>query len=85
MLGTPVLWLLVLVPILAQLPLLLFMMRHIEIDEAPERNPGDVWGEAAYDDWQQASEPPSSATRCRHCGAENEGGYRYCANCAARL
>lgn len=85
MLGTPVLWLLVLVPILAQLPLLLLLMRHIEIDEAPERMPGDVWGDAAYDDWQQASEPPSSETACHHCGAMNDPGYRFCENCASRL
>lgn len=85
MLGTPVLWLLLVVPILAQVPLLLLLMRHIEIEEAPQRAPGDIWGEAAYDDWEQASESPSSATRCRHCGAANEGGYRFCENCTARL
>ena len=84
MLGTPLLWLLMLVPILAQIPLLLLLMRHIEIEEAPERAPGDVWGETAYEDWQQASEPPEPG-RCRHCGAENEGGYQFCQNCAARL
>jgi len=85
MLGTPVLWLLVVVPILAQIPLLLLLMRHIKIEENPQRMPGDIWGEAAYEDWEQAAEPPSSATQCHHCGAVNKGGYRFCENCTARL
>jgi hypothetical protein len=85
MLGGPVLWLLVLVPILLQIPLLLFLMRNMEVDEAPERAPGDVWGDDAYDDWEQASEVPSAGTRCRNCGAENEAGFQFCGNCASRL
>jgi hypothetical protein len=85
MLGSPVLWLLVVVPILAQIPLLLLLMRHIEIEEEPRRAPGDIWGETAYEDWEQAAGPPSSANRCRRCGAENEAGYRFCGTCTARL
>ncbi|MFB6220702.1 MAG: zinc ribbon domain-containing protein [Halolamina sp.] len=85
MLGGPVLWLLVLVPILLQIPLLLFLMRNMEVDEAPERAPGDVWGEDAYDDWEQAGAAPSEVTRCRNCGAENDPGYQFCGNCTSRL
>ena len=85
MLGSPVLWLLMVVPIAAQIPLLLLLMRYVKVEEAPERAPGDVWGEAAYDDWQQASEAPTSATQCHHCGIENDAGYQFCENCAARL
>jgi hypothetical protein len=85
MLGTPVLWLLVLVPIVAQIPLLLLLRRYVQVEEHPQRAPGDVWGADAYEDWEQASEAPSTAGRCRHCGAENEAGFRFCENCVGRL
>jgi len=81
----PVLWLLVLVPILLQIPLLLYLQRHMEVDDAPERTPGDIWGEDAYEDWDEASAAPAEGTRCRHCGAENEPGFQFCGSCASRL
>lgn len=89
MASTLLLWLLLLVPIAAQVPLLLYLMRHIEIEETPRRQPGDIWGQDGRQRWKEAR-PDRAATAfetavCRRCGSENEQGYRFCENCAGRL
>lgn len=92
------LWLLLVVPIAAQVPLLWFMMNRIEIDEAPDYSGAEIWGGedddgAAYRRELGDSGPATARTeaatdgrmRCQHCGTENDPAYRYCQGCARRL
>ena len=91
------LWLLLVVPIAAQVPLLWFMMNRMEIDEAPEYTGAEIWGGedddgAAYRRELGDSGPATTrtevadgTTRCQHCGTENVPAYRYCRGCARRL
>lgn len=83
------LWLLLLVPIAAQVPLLLYLMRHMEIEEEPARQASDIWGHDGRQRWNEAR-PDRTATSsetpiCRRCGSENEQGYRFCQSCVGRL
>lgn len=89
MAETLVLWLILLVPIAAQVPLLLYMMRHIDIAEDPPRQGEDIWGPDGTRRWDE-SRPDRTTTSgrvpvCRHCRTENEPGYRFCQNCAGPL
>lgn len=89
MASTLLLWLLLLVPIAAQVPLMLYLMRHIEIEETPQRQPGDIWGQEGRQRWNEVR-PDRAATAsegavCRRCGAANEPGYRFCENCVGQL
>lgn len=89
MAETLLLWALLVVPIAAQVPLLLYLMRHIEIEENPPRQTADIWGPDGLDRWDEVR-PDRAATaaqapRCRHCGSENERSYRFCRNCVAPL
>lgn len=99
MAETLFLWLLLVVPIAAQVPLLLYMMRHIQIEEEPTHRSQEVWG---YDDPNHGSESEPArtttvaATRptrtaadgnsvCPRCAAVNDPGYRFCHNCVGAL
>lgn len=95
--NTALLWLLLVIPIAIQLPLLWFMMSRIEIDEAPDHTGAEIWGGedddgAAYR--RQLSEGGHTAaragatngeTRCQRCGTANDPAYSYCRGCARRL
>ena len=96
--DTAVLWLLFVVPVAAQIPLLLYMTSRIEIDEAPDQAGSEIWGGededgAAYRRRLSESGPAAAreasatdgTTRCRNCGTENDPAYRYCQGCARRL
>ncbi|GAB7011900.1 hypothetical protein ACFQEQ_08675 [Halolamina salina] len=96
--DTAVLWLLLVIPIAIQVPLLWFMMSRMEIDEAPDHTGSDIWGGededgAAYRRRLSESGPAAAraaagddgTTRCTHCGTENDPAYRYCCGCARRL
>lgn len=96
--NTAVLWLLFAVPIALQFPVLWFMMRRIEIDDAPDHTGAEIWGGedddgAAYR--RELSKKGHAAarqagadagtTRCRRCGTENDPAYQFCRGCARRL
>lgn len=90
MANSVLLWLLLIVPIAMQVPLLLYAMRHIKIEEEPMgRQSEDIWGHDGLQRWNEVR-PDRAATattplRCRSCGSENEPGYRFCGSCVARL
>lgn len=83
------LWLILLVPIVAQVPLLLYMMRHIHIEEDPPQQHEDIWGQDGLRDWDEVRPDrpgsPAEDHRCRRCGTENDPGYRFCGNCVGQL
>ena len=96
--DTALLWLLLVVPVAIQLPLLWFMMSRMEIDEAPDHTGSEIWGGededgAAYRRQLSESGPATAresvteggTRRCRNCGAENDPAYQYCSGCARRL
>ena len=96
--DTALLWLLLVIPVAIQLPLLWFMMSRMEIDEAPDHTGSDIWGGededgAAYRRRLSESGPAAArdavaedgTTRCGNCGMENDPAYRYCSGCARRL
>ncbi len=96
--DTALLWLLLVIPVAIQLPLLWFMMSRMEIDEAPDHTGSEIWGGededgAAYRRRLSESGPAAAresvaedgTTRCRHCGTENDPGYQFCQQCARQL
>ena len=96
--DTALLWLLLVIPVAIQLPLLWFMMSRMEIDEAPDQAGSEIWGGededgAAYRRRLAESGPAAAreaaaeggTTRCSHCGTENDPAYRYCRGCARQL
>lgn len=89
MAETLLLWLLLVIPIAAQVPLLLYMMRHIHIEEDPPRQAQDIWGPDGMSRWNEArpdrAATPSHAVVCNRCRTENEPGYRFCENCVSPL
>lgn len=96
--DTALLWLLLVIPVAIQIPLLWFMMSRMEIDDAPDHAGSEIWGGededgAAYRRRLSESGPATAreavaedgTTRCRNCGTENEPAYRFCQGCARRL
>lgn len=96
--NTALLWLLLVVPIAAQVPLLWYAMSKIEIEEAPDHTGSEIWGGededgAAYRRRLAESGPTAAhtetteggLTRCQNCSTENDPAYRYCQGCARRL
>jgi hypothetical protein len=99
MAETLLLWLILIIPIAAQVPLLLYMMRHIHIEEEPPRQSQDIWGPDGLRKWDEVrpdrtASPTGDASTvgsvggshvCQRCGTSNGLGYRFCENCVGRL
>ncbi|MFW5938999.1 MAG: DUF7577 domain-containing protein [Halolamina sp.] len=95
--NTALLWLLMVIPVAIQLPLLWYMATRIEIDEAPDHTGADIWGGededgAAYRRRLAESGPATARkatadgrTTCQRCGTANDPAYRFCQGCARRL
>jgi hypothetical protein len=72
---------LVIVP-LAQVPLVLYLARYVELD-ATARLPRPDRGYVTYG--TAAADPGDAAAVCPNCGDAVEAGYAFCGTCAGRI
>jgi hypothetical protein len=73
---------LVVVP-LAQVPLVAYLARYVELD-AGETLPAPDRGYVTYGT-ESARPPTADLDVCPHCGADADPAFDYCGECAGRL